>query len=261
MENNLIKMTTLELRTAPPFSTLFPIREKTLDEIAADMKKNGYDHAHPITLWAGHKATVIDGNTRLQAALKIGLTSIPVVLKEFPDEDAALRYAIKSQSNRRNLTDGELLNCLGELDKRKKTGPPNSLASRDAKLSSGKSAQATASLLGISQAKIERLRTVSDHGTAPIKEAVASGEMSVNKAYNETMRQRREEDGVPTSTDKALRLTALAKSIDGMIGNRIVREVQTFPDIGYSAEEIETLKQQISAAAAKHLDMLPKEGE
>ena len=257
MENNLVKMTTLELRTAPPFSTLFPIREKILGEIAADMKKNGYDHAHPVTLWAGHKATVIDGHTRLQAALKIGLTSIPVVLKEFPNEDAALRYAIKSQSNRRNLTDAELLNCIAELDQRKREGRPSKTTPSG--IVSGTSSKQTADLLGVSQRKIERLRAVQDHASDEIKDAITSGEMSVNRAYNETMRQRRKADGEAAPDDKVARLAALVKSIGGMIGNRIDREIRDFPEIGYSDEEKEQLKQQISAVVARHIDTLPNE--
>jgi len=42
----------------------------TLDEIAADMKANGYDFAHPIIIWAGHKVTVVDGHTRLAGSLQ-----------------------------------------------------------------------------------------------------------------------------------------------------------------------------------------------
>ena len=83
--------------------------------------------------------------------------------------------------------------------------------------------------------------------------------MSVNRAYNETMRQRRKADGEAAPDDKVARLAALVKSIGGMIGNRIDREIRDFPEIGYSDEEKEQLKQQISAAVARHIDTLPNE--
>jgi ParB-like nuclease domain. len=117
MEERISMMATLEIHTAEPFNRLFPIKESVLNEIVEDMRVRGYDYGHPVIIWAGHKVTVVDGHTRLAAALKLGMSKIPILLKEFADEDAALQYAIRSQSHRRNLTDAELLTCLGELDK------------------------------------------------------------------------------------------------------------------------------------------------
>ena len=51
MEPKISMMDTLTIRTAAPFKNLFPIKENLLDEIAADMKQNGYDFAHPIIIW------------------------------------------------------------------------------------------------------------------------------------------------------------------------------------------------------------------
>ena len=158
MEQKISMMDTLTIRMAAPFKNLFPIRENLLDEIAADMKQNGYDFAHPIIIWAGHKVTVVDGHTRLAAALKIGLTKVPITLKEFESEEEALQYAIKSQSHRRNLTDAELFSCISELDKRKRVGRPEKIPSREG--ISGGSAENSAKLLKISRAKVERLRAV-----------------------------------------------------------------------------------------------------
>lgn len=257
MENNIIKMTTLELRTAAPFSTLFPIRDQVLEEIAADMKKNGYDYAHPVVLWAGHKATVVDGHTRLRAALKIGMTKVPVTLKEFADEDEALRYAIKSQSSRRNLSDAELLACIAELDKRHKTGPASkeSLATHVA--NSGKSAQNTADLLGVNRGKVEKLRTVQDHAPEEIKNAVATGGMSVNRAYNETMKQRNKEINMPEE-EKPRRMAAIIKTIVNSAASRIEREIQEYPEIEYRNVDKEKIKQEIFGAIGEYIDSLPR---
>ena len=176
------------VKTSSPFKDLFPVRPNDLEKVEESMKSSGYDSAHPIILWAGHDLTVVDGHTRLAAAQKLMFPRIPAIRKNFKDEAEALEYAIRSQVNRRNLSDAELLNCLTELDKRKKSGPAKSLASRDAK--PGKSSEQTAKLLGVSQAKVERLRTVNDHASDEIKEAVKSGAMSANKAYEATMEAR-----------------------------------------------------------------------
>lgn len=239
-----------ELRTAKPFCNLFQIKPHDLKHIVEDMKKNGYDHAHPIILWRG---MVVDGHTRLAAAGEAGVGDIPVVPRHFKDEQEALEYAIKSQSNRRNLTDAELLTCIEELDNRKMSRGGGAKASREA---FGKTAEATADLLGVSRAKVERLRAVQDHASKEVQDAVATGEMSVNRAYNETMRQRRESDSA-TAAEKPVRIAALIKSIGSMISKRIERETQEYPEIGYSETEKEKLKLEIAEAIGVHIDSLP----
>jgi len=261
MEQKISMMDTLTIRTATPFKNLFPIRENLLDEIAADMKANGYDFAHPIIIWAGHKVTVVDGHTRLAAALKIGLTKVPITLKEFESEEEALQYAIKSQSHRRNLTDAELLACISELDKRKRVGRPEKTPSREG--ISGESAENTAKLLNISRAKVERLRTVKDHGSDKTKAAVASGKMTINKAYNETMKQRRAKEHsvreVKPEDVKKERLKAIEESIVKMVAARIEREIQEYPEIRYSEQERQELIEGCLSAITAALENLPRE--
>ena len=236
----------LEIKTASPFKDLFPVKQNDLERVMASMKAKGYDNGHPIILWEGHDLTVVDGHTRLAAAQKLLFARIPVILKKFKDEAEALEYAIESQVNRRNLTDAELLNCLTELDKRKKTGPAKSLASREAKL--GKSAEQTAALLGVSRAKVERLRTVSDHASDEIKDAVKDGKLSLNKAYKATMDARHaEEDSDETDSDdiKVDRLLALENSYCCAIAARTDRELKQYPDVRYSAKELAALRKKI----------------
>ena len=54
MEEKISLMPTIAIHTASPFKDLFPIKESVLNEIAEDMKQNGFDFAHPIIIWAGH---------------------------------------------------------------------------------------------------------------------------------------------------------------------------------------------------------------
>ena len=257
-------METLQIKTASPFKDLFPIRESVLNEIIEDMKENGFDYSHPIVVWAGHKVTVVDGHTRLAAALRLGKSKVPITLKEFADETAALQYAIRAQRNRRNLTDPELLKCLNELDKRKTVGRPKKNPSCEG--ISGESAKNTADLLGISRAKVERLRAINDHASDDVKNAVLSGKLSANKAYKATMNARREaradaeEDDSSENNGKAERQTALIDSICGMIEARIDRETREYPDIRYSEEEIEHVRQAIISKLNAELNKLTMKG-
>ena len=62
------------------------------------------------------------------------------------------------------MSDADLLRWIGELDKRQQSGERTDLASDEAR--SGKSAEKTARTIGISRSKVEKTRTVLDHGNA-----------------------------------------------------------------------------------------------
>lgn len=265
MDKQISMMPTLEIRTASPFKDLFPIKETTLNEIVEDMKKNGYDYAHPITIWAGHKVTVVDGHSRLKAALQVGMSKVPIMLRNFADEEEALQYAIHSQSGRRNLTDAELLNCISLIDTKYSRGG-SSKASREA---FGKSAQKTADLLGISRGKVEKLRTVNDHASSQVKDAVLNGDLSVNKAYNATMAARREEKRAsepvsetckPVADDwenetftleeqleivKKHRIINIPEIIIDTLERTVKNEKKNYPDLHYSEAQIAQIQTKI----------------
>jgi len=264
MDNKISMMDTLTIRTAAPFKNLFPIREELLNDIASDMKANGFDSLYPIVIWAGHKVTVVDGHTRLAAALKIGLTKVPIVLREFSDEKEALHFAIKSQSKRRNLTDAELMSCIEAIDKRNPVGHPSAIPSREG--ISGESAENTAKLLNISRSKVERLRAVNDHGTNKTKAAVAAGEMSINKAYNQTMRERKAKRSQASEAEKqktpeeirAERLSTMLNTISTKVKALFEQEVQNFPELRYTLKERNFFDNDLTCAIEKLIeDMIP----
>ena len=255
MENKFIMMHILDVRTASPFKDLFAVKPAVLAGIIESMKKIGYDKAFPIVIWGGHGGVVVDGHTRLQAAKDAGLLEVAVVARDFDDELTALEYAIDCQRNRRNITDDELLACVNALDERKKIGRPGKTAPHGA--ISGRSSEATARLLGISRTKVERIRTVNDHGTAEMKKAIASGKMSINKAYNELMRQRKEKESEAANAGKSVtevraeRMTALIASASAMIRNCLEQESQLFPELRYTEDERKQLCGELSDAVAK----------
>ena len=151
------------------------------------------------------------------------------------------------------MTDAELLNCISQLDKRNPAGRPSKTPSREGV--SGESAKHTADLLGISRAKVERLRAVNDHGSDKVKNAVASGKMSVYKAYNETMAARRaatEKTSAPTAERtmaeiRGERSQSIVKSITEIVKNRLIRECQEYPEVTYSQQEKAEISTQLSA--------------
>jgi len=64
----------------------------------------------------------------------------------------------------------------------------------DGAKSSGKSADTTAKVVGLAPRKVERVRTVLDHGDEQTKMSVQSGKTTINRAYNDTQERRRREN-------------------------------------------------------------------
>jgi len=189
MENKYMMMHILDVRTSAPFKNLFKVFPAVLSGITEDMRKNGYDIAYPIVIWGGHNGVVVDGHTRLQAAKDAGLLEVAVITHDFEDEIEALEYAISCQRNRRNITDGEMLECLKALDEKRKVGRPEKITSNE--VNSGRTSKKTAELLGTSATKVEKLRTINEHATPEIRNSLKDGKISVNSAYNQTMQHRR----------------------------------------------------------------------
>jgi hypothetical protein len=177
------------LRGLLPDSGLIPI-------ISGNMRSVGFDRAHPIVLgfWPGPEfPVVVDGHTRLRAAREAGLKEVPVVIQPFESEAAAIEYAIWNQGQRRSWTDAGIFTGLQVYHRSKKPGPKSNLAGPQAKSSSGKAADGTAKLFGVGRDKIERALRVLRNPDEHLKAAVATGKMSINKAFNEILRRERED--------------------------------------------------------------------
>jgi len=214
-------MLTVDITTRAPFENLFPVREAVLDEIVKDIRKNGFDNSKPIVLWRKRGLTVVDGHTRLEAAKRARLKNIPTVMKEFPDEDAALEYAIKCQRNRRNLSDQEILQCVSELDKRRTKAEAGAMKGKKLATGVARSSEKTADVLGIGRGKVEKARVVLDKAPDEIREAVKSGEMSINQAYNQTVNPLQ---GSPESLDKATKEIGNVEKVFDIVRKHLSRE-------------------------------------
>jgi hypothetical protein len=108
----------------------------------------------------------------------MGIKKTDIDERPFEDKRAALEYAIRRQRDRRNLTKKELAGFVARametLDRVKPAGERSDLASVDARFDDGrrpKSAAETAEKIGVSQATVERVRTV-------MKSDDAAGEQS-----------------------------------------------------------------------------------
>lgn len=196
MTNNLIEINPKDVKQRKPFIGLFPMNDNVKNAIKEDMEDNRFDQSKPIDVWNG---ICIDGHTRLQAAIEAKINVWIFEHNEIKTEEQALEYAIHNQRDRRNLTDADIIRCVEVLDKRKKSGERTDLKNltptevRLTDVVSGPTSEHTAKIIGTSPGKVEKVRTVLDYGDNETKEAVKSGEMSINKAYNEIQEKRGQE--------------------------------------------------------------------
>jgi protein gp37 len=182
-----VKPTSLVVR--PPFCDLFAIDAVVRKAIKESMQADGFDESKPINVW-DQEGVVVDGHTRLEIAVELGLKTVPVCRHSFQDEDHALGYAIANQRNRRNLEAGEILRCVAALG-RKRNGRPGKTSSVEEV--SQKGIPEIAKTLGVGHATVERVRSILDSGDRDIRKAVEKGEMSIRKAAEEVQKRKKEE--------------------------------------------------------------------
>jgi hypothetical protein len=171
-----------DIKTDPVLEKLFAIKEETLEAIIKSMKDSGFDKAEPVVIWKGENI-VVDGHTRLKAALAAGIREIPVEEKEFASLEEAKKYTQKRQIDRRNLSQGEILEAAAVL--------PN----KEARDGTGRAAEILAKELGISAATVHHARAVAASAPPELIERIKRNEMSVNQAYNLTRKKRAETEG------------------------------------------------------------------
>lgn len=224
---NISTMPITDLKVEEPFSTLFPVGEDTLEGIRTDMESNGYDDAFPIIVWE-EKGIVVDGHTRFTAALAVGLEQVPVLIRNFENEDDAILYAFHLQRNRRNLADEDILRCLHVLDSIDEARDGEKRTRRE-------KIKERANELGTSESKIDKAKKVMEHADDSIREAVETGDKSINQAFNEMQEMRRESGELKGRTTSSLACGARYSKTLG----KLIEELTRIRDEGWEQVSIE----------------------
>ena len=173
-----------DIKKGPPFITLFPIKPEVKASISQDMKKNGFDTSQPVIIWK-EANILIDGHTRCAAAESAGLTQVAAILKSFDEVEDALRYAYGLQFKRRNLTDADkfhfsetYLNNVGQQAKK-----------------SGWKKKELATILSVSVGTAQKYISVISRASEKDKDAVRSGDKSINTVYNSLLKKEKNKSG------------------------------------------------------------------
>lgn len=182
-----------EVKIQEPFKGLFRLYDDVYKEVLDDIRKNGYDENEPILLWERDNI-LIDGHTRLKAAKEEGLKDIPASLLTFENEDEALRYAIKRNSQRRFVSMGDKFRCVRLLDevgshggdRHSKGFKTKTLVLKDEGSKEYKdSASRTAKLVNISGVQVTKMRTILNYANEETITAVEDDEISIDAAWKD----------------------------------------------------------------------------
>lgn len=188
-----------ELKVEEPFKSLFKIDEDVLSAIQENMWANGYDKSKPITIWRDRNI-VIDGHTRLMAAVNIKMKTILAEERNFKDENSALRYALHHQRSRRHLDDSNILHLVEKLDKMYEMGGDRRSIFATAKLDLDddrpheSSREVTANLIGTTAEKVSQCRHVLKNCYDKELKAIKDGNESLHSVYKKSLASRRNEE-------------------------------------------------------------------
>ncbi len=166
--------------TGEPFVSLFPIQQRNLESIMESIGQNGFDprKALIVGIFPDGTSFLVDGHTRLSAVKALGLEEVPMWHQTFDSVDDAVDWALHEQIDRRNLSESELYDYVLKVDQMKSRGRGDSAYK-------GKSSERTADIVGTSPRKVEQIRTVERDASEQQKEAIRSGDKSVNQTYRE----------------------------------------------------------------------------
>ena len=167
-----------DIELIPEFEKLLAMDNSVVSAMTDSMKKEGFKAGHELHIWFHNgKYVLIDGHTRRHCAIKAGLTSVPCIIHHFDTLEEAKKFAIREQTDRRNLSGEALLQAVANFNFEK--GKGNSGEEK------GKASEIIGKQLGISSKTVEKARVVLKEASEEQKEAIRKEELSVNQVYNQ----------------------------------------------------------------------------
>ncbi len=189
---------------AEPFQSFLDIDPKNLEDIKADIEKNGFDPASPVDVWKKDDGTrvLIDGYTRVTAAESLGFLKVTAYERTFASEAEALLFARHKQVNRRNLSPAQIMALVESFYEPAKVGRPKDQYTSDAsdnheeQPSPDAGISAAAKTLHISESTVKRgLAVISD---PEVKQQVKSGALSLRQGADKVRAKKRSATPKPT---------------------------------------------------------------
>ena len=163
----------------PEFEKMLAMDESVVSAMTESMKVEGFKPGHELHVWSHDgKYILIDGHTRRYCAIKAGLISVPCIVHHFETFEEAKKYALREQTDRRNLSDQEIARLYMQI-----------AGEKDADGKKAKSDAEIAAELQVSPRQIAKIKEVERKASPETLEAFKDGKISLNMAYNETKKE------------------------------------------------------------------------
>lgn len=179
------------------FRSLIPsLHEEKLRDLEASIVAEGCRDA--LVVWGD---ILLDGHNRYDICVRHGV-EYRTVNVELADRSAAKLWIMRNQLARRNLTRAQRVSLVlrlkdeiaAEAKKRQATstgGADPQLKQNSAEAAKGETRDELALLAGVSHDTVDKVETVLSEGDQKTKDAMLSGEVSVNAAYKTTNKGKR----------------------------------------------------------------------
>ena len=167
-----------DITLIPEFEKLLAMDDSVVNAMTESMKTEGFKPGHELHIWVHDgKFILIDGHPRRHCAIKAGLTSVPCIIHHFENLEEAKKFAIREQTDRRNLSGEALLQAVANFNFEKGRG--------NAGDEKGKASEIIGKQLGVSSKTVEKARVVLKEASEEQKNAIRKEELSVNQVYNQ----------------------------------------------------------------------------
>ena len=199
----------------PEFKNLIPaLSKEEYDQLEANVLADGIRDS--LLVWNG---VLIDGHNRYEIAQRHGLT-FDVQDISFADRLEAEHWIIKNQFGRRNLSayDRSLLALklkpiveAKAIEKKKESGGAVPQKSAKPPIDTRKE---IAKVAGVSHDTISKVEKIQEKATPEVKQAVKSGEMSINQAYQSIKREEKAQKQEERRQENAEKVEKLATPLE-----------------------------------------------
>ena len=222
-EDKIFTVSIDKLHFDEDYKAVFKQEEDKVQRIAEDMKANGFDKSQPIILDENY--AILDGNSRYMACQIAGITKVPVIIKKFESRKDALLYELGLQMNRRNIADDSILIDTYHTLAAMKDAEGNKLFT-DVEI---------AEKLGVSPRQISKAKEVDLKANDELKDALKSGEITLNKAYNSMKEELKAKEEVQEEPEeKVEEVSTVPVAIETEVPETSVAEEETATPVAES---------------------------
>ena len=171
------------------------------EALSNDIKQNGI-HSPILFIKTDLEKIVVDGHIRLKIAEDLGIENIPEleISDKFQSIEEVKIWMVRNQCQRRNLSKNEKIKMAYQLkDSIAELARKNNVLAgmKEEVINKVDTLAEIGKIAGVSRASVARYQSVLEKGSEETKQQMIDGDISVNKAYEQSQNTETEKDSPP----------------------------------------------------------------